>query len=314
MKKLFISILAIAALVSCSNDEAVNINRGEAIDFGAPFVDNATRAAIDPSYSGTKPLTSFNVYGTVTGNSNTINIFDGDAVTGSVGLDVWSCTEEQYWIPSCSYKFTAIADATSVAVDANGMPTSITFNENTTAGGDVLLATATATTDADATPSQNPVAFTFEHLLSKVKFSFNKTAYNNTRYTYKITGIQFTNPYKQGVYNIANETWSNQTISNSAIDFGVGEETITTTKLSVESNYARMLVPATYTDLGVTFTIETLLDGTSLGTKTIKETLAQTFEKGKAYNVVVDLGENNLITFTVDELTGWDSETNISIP
>lgn len=314
MKKLFISILAIAALVSCSNDEAVNINRGEAIDFGAPFVDNATRAAIDPSYSGTKNLASFNVYGTVTGNSNTINIFDGDAVTGSVGYADWSCTEEQYWIPSCSYNFTAIADATSVAVNANGMPTSITFNENTTAGGDVLLATATATTDADARPSQNPVAFTFEHLLSKVKFTFDKATYNNARYTYKITGIQFTNPYKQGVYNIANKTWGSQTIRTSAIDFGAGEADITTDKLSVESNYARMLVPATYTDLNVTFTIETLLDDKSLGTKTINETLAQTFEKGKAYNVLVALGENNLITFTVDELTGWDSETNISIP
>jgi hypothetical protein len=147
-----------------------------------------------------------------------------------------------------------------------------------------------------------------------VKFTFNKAEYNNARYTYKISNIQFTNPYKQGVYNIANETWGSQTIRTSAIDFGVGEADITTSKLSVESNYARMLVPATYTDLGVTFTIETLLDDTSLGTKTINKTLAQEFEKGKAYNVVVALGENNLITFTVDELTGWDSETNISIP
>lgn len=314
MKRLFIAVLAVAALAACSKEEAVNIDRGEAIGFSAPFVDNATRAAIDPSYSGTKSLASFNVYGTVTGNANTINLFDGDPVTGSIGQAVWSCTEEQYWTPSCSYKFTAIADATSVAVDGYGMPTTITFNENTTAGGDLLLATATATTDADATPSQNPVAFTFNHLLSKVKFTFSKPDYNNTRYTYKITGIQFTNPYKQGVYNITNETWGSQDIRTSAIDFGVGEATITTTKLSVESNYARMLVPYNYTDLGVSFTIETLLDGSSLGTQTITETLSANFEKGKAYNVAVTLGDNNLITFTVNELTGWDSETNISIP
>ena len=313
MKKFFIAIVALVAAVSCSNDDIISIDR-QAIDFGNPFVENSTRAAIDSSYSGTKSLASFNVYGTVTGNANTINIFDGDAVTGSIGQAVWSCTEEQYWTPSCSYKFTAIADATSVAVDANGMPTTITFNANTTAGGDVLLATATATTAIDGTPSQNPVAFTFNHLLSKVKFTFNKPAYNNARYTYKITGIQFTNPYKQGVYNIANETWGSQGIRTSAIDFGTGEAVISTTKLSIESNYARLLVPATYTDLGVSFAVETLLDGNSLGTQTITKTLGTTFEKGIAYNVVATLGDNNLITFTVEELTGWDSETNISIP
>lgn len=75
-----------------------------------------------------------------------------------------------------------------------------------------------------------------------------------------------------------------------------------------------MLVPYNYTDLGVSFTIETLLDGSSLGTQTITKTLSANFEKGKAYNVAVTLGDNNLITFTVNELTGWDSETNISIP
>ena len=313
MKKFFIAIVALAAAVSCSNDDIISIDR-QAIGFGNPFVENSTRAAIDSSYSGTKSLASFNVYGTVTGNANTINIFDGDAVTGSIGQSVWSCTEEQYWTPNCSYKFTAIADATSVAVDAKGMPTTITFNENTTAGGDVLLATATATTDVNALPSQNPVAFTFSHLLSKVKFTFTKPAYNNARYTYKITGIQFKNPYKQGVYNIANETWGSQDIRTSAIDFGTGEAVISTTKLSVESNYARLLVPATYTDLGVSFTVETLLDGSSLGTQTITKTLGTTFEKGIAYNVVATLGDNNLITFTVEKLTGWDSETNISIP
>lgn len=313
MKKFFIAILAIATAISCSNDDIISIDR-QAIGFGNPFIENATRAAIDPSYSGTKSLASFNVYGTVTGNANTINIFDGDPVTGSIGQAVWSCTEEQYWTPSCSYKFTAIADATSVAVDAYGMPTTITFNENTTAGGDVLLATATATTDVNAAPSQNPVEFTFSHLLSKVKFTFTKPEYKNTRYTYKITGIQFTNPYKQGVYNITNETWGSQDIRTSAIDFGNGEAVISTTKLSVESNYARLLVPATYTDLGVSFTVETLLDGSSLGSQTITKTLSTTFAKGSAYNVVATLGDNNLITFTVEKLTGWDNETNISIP
>ena len=314
MKKTLFALIALAvAAAGCNKAEVIDTNR-QAINFGAPFVDNATKAAIDPSYSGTKNLAAFNVYGTVTGNTNTINIFDGDPVTGSVGLAVWACTEEQYWTPSCSYNFTAIADATSVAVDGNGMPTSITFNENETADGDVLIATATATTDAAATPSQNPVEFTFTHLLSKAKFTFTKPTYNNTRYTYEVTGIQFTNPYKQGVYNIANQTWGSQSIRTSAIDFGKTESEITATALTQESNYARLLVPAAYTDLGISFTVNTKLDGNVISTATVTKTLAYTFEKGKAYNIIVTLGEANRITFTVETLTGWDAETNISIP
>lgn len=311
--------MAIAALVGCSKDQTIETPAAERIGFGQPFVDNATRLAIDPSYSGTKSLTSFNVYGTVTGNGNTVNIFDGDAVTGKVGDAVWACTEEQYWTPSCSYNFTAIADATSVATDATtGMPTSITFNENTTAGGDVLIAIATATTNEAGTPSQNPVAFTFSHLLSKVKFTFTKATYNNTRYTFNVKDIKLTNPYKQGVYNIANGTWGSQDIRTSEINFGQLEAVISKTALSQESNYERMLVPATYTDLGVSYTLVTLLDGKEIGsvtkTATIGATTAVTFAAGKAYNIIAALGDNNLITFTVKELNGWDTETNITIP
>lgn len=318
MKKTFLALLAAVAFVGCSNNELIETPTPELIGFGAPFVDNATRVAIDPSYSGTKPLTSFKVYGTVTGNGNIVNVFDGDAVTGKVGDDVWACTEEQYWVPNCSYNFTAIADATSVAVDANGMPTSITFNENTTAGGDVLISTATASTNAQGTPTQNPVAFTFTHLLSKAKFTFTKAAYNNTRYTFNVKDIKFTNPYKQGVYNISNGTWGSQDIRTSTIDFGPIEAVISTTALSQESNYERMFVPATYTDLGVEYTLVTLLDGKEIGsetkTATLGATTAVTFEAGNAYNIIATLGANNLITFTVEELKGWDTETNITIP
>ena len=305
-------MLAVAALVSCSNEEVLEVDKGEAIAFGDAFVDNATRAT-DPSLGTTaKPLTTFNVWGTVKGNSNLVAIFANNIVTGSVGEgSTWECTNTtQYWITGAKYNFAALVNASEVELGSDLLPATVVFESD--GSTDLLYAKSIEYTGQ---ASGNPkVAFTFEHLLSKVKFTFDKATYNNARYTYRITGIQFTNPYKQGVYNIANKTWGSQTIRTSAIDFGAGEAVITKTTLSVESNYARMLVPATYTDLGVTFTIETLLDGKSLGTKTINETLAQTFEKGKAYNVVVALGENNLITFTVDELTGWDSETNISIP
>jgi hypothetical protein len=82
MKKLFISMLAVAALVSCSKEQTIVADKGELIGFNS-FVENSTRAdaATDPSYSTTAgkgvALTQFNVYGAVEG----VNIFNGNAVT-----------------------------------------------------------------------------------------------------------------------------------------------------------------------------------------------------------------------------------------
>ena len=321
MKKIFIAIAAFAAFASCSNDEVVSISR-EPITFGEAFVDNSTRAAIDASYSGTKELTSFKVYGTVTGNSNTLTIYNGNEVVGKIGDAVWGCRgDEQYWISNCAYKFYAIADATSVS-PATGMPTTITYNENTTANGDLIFATVEDTTNAQAVPSKgNPVKFTFQHLLSKAKFTFKKNAYSNTRYTYTVKNIKFIGAYKQGTYTISTGAWGSQSIKGE-LPFGNLEEgNITPTGL--ESAIERQFVPATYTasnPLTISFDVVMMLDGKELSTVNHTKTFPAeggadyTFAKGKAYGFEVTLGDNNVITFKVDALQGWDSKTDISIP
>ena len=324
MKKLFIAMLAVAAVTACAKDEAISIDR-QAIGFGNPFVENSTRAAIDSSYSGTKELTSFKVYGTVTGNGNTVLLYNGNEVVGKIGDAVWGCTgDPQYWIPNCSYKFYAIADATSVS-PADAMPTTITYNENTTANGDLIFATVEDTTNDQATPSKgNPVKFTFSHLLSKAYFTFKKGEYNNTRYTFTVKNIKFTDAYKSGVYNIANGTWGSQN-NKGELTFGNLEGNITTGNAAngLQSANARQFVPATYTasnPLTISFDVVMMLDGKELSTvKHTKKFPAEggadyTFAKNKAYNFEVTLGDNNAITFTVQALTGWDSKTDISIP
>ena len=325
MKKLFIAMLAVAAVTACAKDEAISIDR-QAIGFGNPFVENATRAAIDASYSGTKELTSFKVYGTVTGNGNTILLYNGNDVVGKVGDAVWGCTgDEQYWVPNCTYKFYAIADATSVS-PTDAMPTTITYNENTTENGDLLLATVEDTTNAQATPSKgNPVKFTFTHLLSKAHFTFKKSAYSNTRYTFTVKNIKFTDAYKSGVYTINSGAWGSQN-NKGELSFGNLEGNITTTTPTdegLQSKDARQFVPATYTasnPLTISFDVVMMLDGKELSTVNhTKKFPAEggadyTFAKNTAYNFEVMLGDNNTITFTVQALTGWDSKTDISIP
>lgn len=320
MKKILITLTALAALVACNKAEVIETNR-QAIAFGGAFVDNATKA-IDQSYSGTKTLNSFKVYGTVTGNGNTVTLFDGDEVVGNIGDPVWGCTEEQYWAPNCSYKFYAITDATSVS-PADGMPTTITYNENTTKGGDVLFATVDDTTNGDATPSKgNPVKFTFTHLLSKARFSFTKTAYSNDRYTFAVKNIKFVDAYMQGTYTISSGTWGSQGIKGD-LSFGNLEGNLTSSNATTgfESNLERQFVPATYSasnPLTISFDVVMMLDGKELSTvnhtKTFPAEGDYTFEKNKAYDFGVTLGDNNVITFKVEALQGWDTKTDISIP
>lgn len=322
MKKILITLAALAALVACNKAEVIEANR-QAIAFGGAFIDNATKGAIDQSYSGTKELRSFKVYGTVTGNGNTVVLYNGNEVVGKVGDAVWGCTgDEQYWAPNCSYKFYAITDATSV-LPADGMPTTITYNENTTANGDLLFATVDDTTNGEAAPSKgNPVKFTFTHLLSKARFSFTKTAYNNSRYTFSVKNIKFTDAYKQGTYTISSGSWGSQG-TKGELTFGNLEGNLTSSNATtgLESNLERQFVPATYSasnPLTISFDVVMMLDGKELSTvnhtKTFPAEGSYTFEKNKAYDFGVVLGDNNKITFTVKELQGWDIKTDISIP
>lgn len=325
MKKVFFALAAVVALAACSKEQIISYDKGEVIGFSNPFIENATRQANDGSYSGTKELTSFKVYGTVTGNGNTILLYNGNEVVGKVGDAVWGCTAaEQYWIPNCSYKFYAITDATSVS-PADAMPTTITYNENTTSNGDLMMAIVEDTTNEQATPSNgNPVKFTFSHLLSKAKFSFTKGEYSNTRYTFTVKNIKFTDAYKSGVYNIATGIWGSQN-NKGELTFGNLEGNITTKNATtgLESYNERQLVPATYTasnPLTISFDVVMMLDGKELSTVNYTKKFPAeggadyTFSKNKAYDFNVVLGDNNTITFTVQELTGWDSKTDISIP
>ena len=59
MKKIFISIMAIAALAACNKEEAVETQKGDAIAFGDAFVDNATKAI----YEEASDLDAFKVWG-----------------------------------------------------------------------------------------------------------------------------------------------------------------------------------------------------------------------------------------------------------
>ena len=319
MKKIFFAAIALAALASCAKEEFVSVNR-QAISFGEAFVDNATRA----DYSVAGNLTEFYVYGTASGTmqgGGTVNIFDGDEVTGTVGNNVWNCTETQYWIPGANYAFAAVVDATVEApASNNGMPTTLTtIADDATTGNmylkDMLYAEATVDGGDVTVDYDTPVNFTFQHLLSKVHFTVTSTAQGD--YSHEVTGIKVYN-YAEGTYTINGGTW-NGNGDPVAVTFASIAEVSSTNGTTGVSNADMLLVPTT-DSFKVEFTVNLYKSTTKDGvtTKTLLSTTSYTGDsaktvstdlvKGNAYNFTIACSVGNPIQFSVTNNPTWNSD------
>lgn len=312
MKRLLLSICAVATLASCSMDEVVSYDKGEVIGFANPFVNKSTRAddAVDPSYGGGNSLTQFNVWGT----ANDVAIYDGDVVSGTVGSGEWTCTEKNYWVKNVSYKFAALAGygAATVVLD-NGLPTSITNFNASEANVDLIYATETAT-GAD---SNNAVALTFNHLLSKVKFSVVNNSAAEDLCSFKITNIKI-NGKKIGTATLpevgvtpATATWD--TSSADLADYTISDITVAKGVESAECASELLLIPGSF---DISFSVETYYGNgqTPVDTKTYTKSsvaaLTQTLAVGTAYNFIINVSVGNEIKFSVAENPSWTSATD----
>lgn len=288
MKKFFVAIFAIAAATACSNNDIISINN-QKIGFDNPFVNNSVRA----DYSAGKSLTAFTVYGTVTGNSNTVALFGGNgaSVTGEVGDNVWECDETEYWVPNCSYAFQAVADGTI----ADGKITVSVGDGNI----DLLYAEATATTNEKAEPTSGVnangvVPFTFTHLMSKVGFAFENGS-ANTAYGYNIKAVSFTGHEATGTYTINDKAWDTTvTASSTALNFGTGTAT-------------HQIIPGTQT-LNVTVAYDIVYNGKTISSTSFTKPLKEyTFEESQSYCIVVTIpAPGKEIQFTVEKIDDWD--------
>lgn len=300
MKKILLAAMAFAALAACNKAEVIETQEGEAIEFSNAFVNNATKAT-DPTY-GAVALTSFDVYGTVTGTAGTINIFNGAEVTGSVGANVWACDVKQYWIADAAYKFAAVVDANGVQQDANTkMPTALTYE--TDGQKDLLYAEATATGKAS---SNDKVNFSFNHLLSKAQFTVTSNAADG--YHHNVTNIKVSN-FETGTYTIAGGTWAGET--STQIAFGNVEQV--TAAGGAKTNATQMLLIPNTGDFTVSFTVEIWNGTTKLGTQDYTKTVTQDLVKGNAYDFNLALTVGELIQFTVTSNPSWAGETDVTI-
>lgn len=334
MKKILLTLTALAALVSCSKDEIVESQPAQAIGFSNIFIENSTRAAYDGSYKydgTTGNLTQFHVYGTVTNtNSETANIFNKQLV--KLENDAWEYTPIQYWIPGNKYNFTAIADgniegATSTTTDNNyNMPASITVTD-ASKQKDILLAKSKQDIVGLAQGNEK-VAFTFDHLMSKAKFTVQNSI-TTEKYTYMVTDVKITNAAKSATYDLASG-WGASTgtyplafgdVVTASTESGTvaswANDAIAPKGGSKESNFERLLIPTqagenTTTAVTVSFDCELFYDGVSIS-KTNDKTATATvkLEPGHAYNFKIVLSApGEPIQFTVTKINDWDYDIN----
>lgn len=351
MKKTLFAALALVAMASCSNEEVLEMAQKEAIGFDNAFVENATRSITDPSLTidGTNKLTDFSVYAFVQGGGTGTSIaplFTNEKVS-NVGItnndlqNAWKYAGTQYWIPDAKYNFCAVAPyngnweigTNQCSVDGTTIKTVLNFtNDGIT---DLLYAVAKQYTGK--TSGNSDVAFNFQHLLSKVKFSFLNN-YNADQATIKVSNIKINNPFKTGTVTLTHDAtptittvWSAQanTTGDSKLTLNFGNVTIDGDSedadafglAEYESYKELLLIPGAAKETNgynVTFTVDLLINGTLITSYNHDVNIALTLEPGKCYDIKATINAQNInpsqaqepIEFTAS-ISGWD-KTNES--
>lgn len=355
MKKLF-TILAVAAtLVSCAKEDVVREAAREAIGFDNAFVENSTRSVNDPSWSNANPFSNFAVYGTVEG----AELFDKVEVSKNITNNEqtktsWDYEATQYWIAGAKYNFAAIAPysngvekvftATKDTDDKYVGKTTFSF---TNSGDNDLLYAQTLEIEGKAS-GNTAIEFTFRHILSKVKFSF-ENGYNASNATIKVYDVKIENAYATATATLGETStaWASHA-GTLALEFGNASDNEATTdvKESAEVAYVygktyeslneRFLIPGiapevTYKDktgtdvtvnaYKVTFKVDLLVSDKKIATYNHTAYAQFAPVAGNSYDIKTVINANNIdpqnkqepIEFTVTSIDGWDNGAAVNM-
>ena len=319
MKKYLYIALAAAALTSCSSDETLDIQK-EAISFSGSFVENSTRST-NIGYVSTN-LNSFTLFGTITNGTDDTKkelLYNGETVSTTGGIvedKVWTGYSTHYWIAGAKYKFDAVVDASTINKDEKGMPTELVYN--LADQKDMLYNSVSRQNNTTL------VKFSFNHLVSKVFFTFASKMGDDSDYQYKVKDVEiYAGLATSGTYTCATNTWALgtsttvDTNANDNLDFGDicgnGEEATCEaaylTAAGITSHNAKFVIPGEQT-FYVRYTEElyykdTLIKSTE---KTSSKAITVNFQPNYVYNIKGELGIDTPIQFSVSTLNGWESE------
>ena len=317
MKKLLFVALAAVGMVACVQNEELAVSKNTAIAF-KQHVGNAAVTKVDPSYTK-ETLPNFQVWGWMTSNAGTV--FKGDVVsnTGSA----WTYDNTQYWAPERFYSFEAVAPVSNnwqaveaTEADING----ITFT-NVDGTEDILYAAYEVTTPDMATlaAGYDPVPLQFNHLLSKVQFSF-KSAFTTDNVTIKVTNVKMSAP-KAGALDLDSKVWTlNDAEGSFDLEFGNATETL----MPSASEYTpaadhRLTIPAGVDQVyNISFNVEVIMGTETALNQTVETTIAnKALLIGRAYNFKALIGPEVFglqpIEFTVEEVVDWITEPDFDV-
>ena len=310
MKKLLVSVLAIAGLVACSQEQTLVSKSPASMEFGVASLDKATR--VDPSLT-TDNLQGFNVWAWM--DSEDGNVLTAEDVE-RMG-EGWGYVNTAYWLPGHYYSFAALApmDSANWTYNLNGADNgedNTIYFENVDGTEDLIYAFNTRSTVGDPVGKDYAALdLTFNHLLSKTKFTFvNGFATDNV--TVQVTDVKMT-AKNTATYSIEKKAWGEVTGEQITLAYG-DTEVIAAGKNCVVADERLTIPAAAATTYEITYTIQVWY-GKEPGfegglTKTTTLT-GWEFVQGKAYNFVAEITPESLnldeIEFTV-VVNEWDEQ------
>lgn len=313
-KILFLAVMA-AAWTGCSTTETIDQPEGQKIGFTSAHIGNPvdTRAV---SVIEKANINEFVVYG---GYNDMTHVFDGVSVTGTPNADDWTYSTTRYWVAGKTYKFAAYAPS---AIKGNGTIEtdfengSLNFKGYTSDASnqhDLIYATATETTPKPLETAPAKVQFTFEHLLSMIKFTFISGFGNDVTVTVK--NLNVSGMISQGDYTGSTNSW---TLGSATADFteiasatAVNKTSGQTKASSVDFAVLPQTIVAEETAEGTKVTVSfdvTVQDnqneyivGSAEAGVTVSATLpAYTWVAGNRYNYNVTIAGENVDLFPIE--------------
>ena len=333
MKKILVSVLAVAAMVACSTEHTVvKVENNEAIGFDT-FVDNSTRA--DDVTTPKLQKYGFNVYASVTNADNVSGlILENEPVTYN---GAWSYEKTQYWVPGNTYNFVALAptkddtkddtkDAKWAYAAENGTAHNgvISFdNRAAAANQDLVFAYANRNVESAYTSTPETVKFTFAHMLSRVRFSFTNSFVSDGNIKLVVTNVHITDAYAKGTLDVeAGAPVAAWVPDDNTLDVEFGAVATTLAEGDKDSTEHFYLIPnsesATYT---VTFDVTLIQAGVEIDTYSHEVELTCAMNRGCSYDITTSLTPENTsdegaiypIVFEVTKVEEWDDYSDVAL-
>lgn len=202
-KNLLFAALAASVMVSCSNDDIVDVNHGEGIAFRASLDRALTRA----NATNLENLNAFNV--TAIGNGQ--NYFTNMPVTSEDKGSTWKPAHTYYW-PSYDLSFFAYAPQEpggTVSIGNNGKKiTGFSPSQKVSEQKDLVVSYNTGNKKNN---EEKGVAMNFKHALSQIEV---KAKCSNEKIKIEVRGVKLVNAAATADFTFPNEvTNTNYTLT-----------------------------------------------------------------------------------------------------